>query len=205
AEYMDNPRVFMQPMLCQHCEHAPCETVCPVLATTHSTDGLNQMAYNRCVGTRYCANNCPYKVRRFNWYNYSEDRSDSFRARLFPQMEAHARLNMEEPLPMGFNPDVVVRSRGVMEKCTFCVHRIRRAQWAIKKDGRSEVRDGDVVTACQQACPADAINFGNLLDPKANVAIDHEMPRALSVLGEVGTRPAIAYLSTIWNPESVDS
>jgi molybdopterin-containing oxidoreductase family iron-sulfur binding subunit len=205
AEYMDNPRVFMQPMLCQHCTQAPCETVCPVLATTHSTDGLNQMAYNRCVGTRYCANNCPYKVRRFNWYNYSEDRSDGFLARIFPEMGEHARLNIEEPLPMAFNPEVVVRSRGVMEKCTFCVHRIRKAQWQITKEGRSEVRDGDVVTACQQVCPADAIEFGNLLDEGAAVAVDHKSPRALSVLGEIGTEPAIAYLSSIWNTETVDN
>lgn len=204
AEYMDNPRVFMQPMLCQHCENAPCETVCPVAATNHSSDGLNQMAYNRCVGTRYCANNCPYKVRRFNWYNFSEDRSDTFLARVFPEMQEHARLNVADPLPMGFNPEVIVRSRGVMEKCTFCVHRIRAAQWQVKKEGRDRMRDGDVVTACQQACPADAIDFGNLLDEGATVAVDHQSPRALSVLGEVGTRPSVAYLSSIWNTESTE-
>jgi molybdopterin-containing oxidoreductase family iron-sulfur binding subunit len=205
SEYMDNPRVLMQPMLCQHCENAPCETVCPVAATMHSSDGLNQMAYNRCVGTRYCANNCPYKVRRFNWYNYSEDRSDSFLARIFPEMEEHARLNIEEPLPLGMNPDVLVRSRGVMEKCTFCVQRIRRAQWQVKKEGRSELRDGDVVTACQQVCPADAIKFGNLVDENAVVAKDHASPRAVSPLKEVGTESSIAYLSSVWNVDAEEA
>lgn len=202
SEYMDNPRVVMQPMLCQHCENAPCETVCPVAATMHSSDGLNQMAYNRCVGTRYCANNCPYKVRRFNWYNYSEDRSDFFLARIFPEMEEHARLNIEEPLPLGMNPDVLVRSRGVMEKCTFCVQRIRKAKWQVKAEGRSELRDGDVVTACQQACPADAIKFGNLLDEQAVVAKDHRSPRAVSPLAEIGTESSIAYLSSVWNTDA---
>ncbi|MFP4597213.1 MAG: 4Fe-4S dicluster domain-containing protein [Persicimonas sp.] len=201
SEYMDNPRVIMQPMLCQHCENAPCETVCPVLATMHSSDGLNQMAYNRCVGTRYCSNNCPYKVRRFNWYNYSEDRSDGFLARLFPELEDHNRLNVEEPLPLGMNPDVTVRSRGVMEKCTFCVQRIRRAKWQVKKEGRG-LRDGDVVTACQQACPADAINFGNLLDERAAVAKDHGVGRALSPLAEIGTESSIAYLTSVRNTDA---
>ncbi len=205
AEYMDNPRVLHQPMLCQHCEHAPCETVCPVAATMHSSDGLNQMAYNRCVGTRYCSNNCPYKVRRFNWYNYSQDRSDSFMARFFPEMKEHARLNVAEPLPLGMNPEVIVRSRGVMEKCTFCVQRIRRAKWQAKKEGRSKLHDGDVVTACQQVCPADAIKFGNLLDEQAVVTQNHRSPRALAVLADVGTRPSIAYLSSIWNTQTEEA
>lgn len=205
AKYMDNPQVFMQPMLCQHCENAPCETVCPVVATTHSSDGLNQMTYNRCVGTRYCANNCPYKVRRFNWYNFTEDRSEGFLADIFPEMKEHARMNAQDPLPMGFNPEVVVRSRGVMEKCTFCVHRIRKAQWQIKKEGRDKVRDGDVQTACQQVCPADAIKFGNLIDEQAAVSVDHKSPRALSVLGEVGMRPSIVYLSDILNNEPANT
>jgi len=205
AEYMDNPRVFMQPMLCQHCENAPCETVCPVGATTHSTDGLNQMAYNRCVGTRYCANNCPYKVRRFNWYNFQEDRSDTFLARVFPEMLEHSRMNAADPLPLSQNPEVIVRSRGVMEKCTFCVQRIRKAQWQVKKEGRDQIRDGEVVTACQQACPAEAIQFGNVLDEGATVAVDHNSPRALFVLAEIGVRPSIAYMASIWNTDAPSS
>src|SRR5690554_238078 len=205
AEYMDNPRVFMQPMLCQHCENAPCETVCPVGATTHSSDGLNQMAYNRCVGTRYCANNCPYKVRRFNWYNFQEDRADTFLAKVFPEMVEHAQMNAVDPLPMAHNPEVIVRSRGVMEKCTFCVHRLRKATWQVKKEGRDQIRDGDVMTACQQACPADAIHFGNLLDEGAAVAVDHNSPRALTVLEEIGVRPSIVYMSSIWNTDNAES
>ncbi|MFW5967623.1 MAG: 4Fe-4S dicluster domain-containing protein [Persicimonas sp.] len=201
SEFMDNPRVLMQPMLCQHCENAPCETVCPVLATMHSSDGLNQMAYNRCVGTRYCSNNCPYKVRRFNWYNYATDRSDGFLARLFPEMEEHADLNVKEPLPLSFNPDVTVRSRGVMEKCTFCVQRIRRAKWQAKAENRG-LREGDVVTACQQVCPAEAIEFGNLMDEDDQVAQDHADERALRPLAEIGTESSIAYLTRVYNTEA---
>lgn len=202
ADYMDNPRVVNQPMLCQHCEHAPCETVCPVSATMHSTDGLNQMAYNRCVGTRYCANNCPFKVRRFNWYNYATDRSDSIFARIYPEMKDHARLNIAEPLPMGFNPDVTVRARGVMEKCTFCVQRIRRAGVERRKEGRTEVRDGEVIPACQQTCPADAIVFGNLSDPESTVAKQHAAQRALSPLQEIGVHSSVAYLTSVFNTKS---
>src|SRR6185369_9002054 len=129
------PEVLHQPMMCQHCENAPCETVCPVLATVHSSEGLNQQVYNRCVGTRYCANNCPTKVRRFNWFDYPHD-------------DPVARMVL--------NPDVVVRSRGVMEKCSFCVQRIQEGKATAAKEGR-KVRDGDVLTACQESCPAQAI------------------------------------------------
>jgi molybdopterin-containing oxidoreductase family iron-sulfur binding subunit len=199
AEHLSNPRVVYQPMMCQHCESAPCETVCPVLATMHSSDGLNQMAYNRCVGTRYCANNCPFKVRRFNWYNYGVDRADSFLARLYPELREHSRYNAVQPLPMGYNPEVTVRARGVMEKCTFCVQRIRRAKWEVQRQGRDKMRDGDVVTACQESCPADAISFGNLVDAESMVAKHHASPRALAPLGELGVESSVAYLTNVLN------
>lgn len=204
SEYLDETRVVFQPMMCQHCENAPCETVCPVLATMHSSDGLNQMAYNRCVGTRYCSNNCPFKVRRFNWYNYSTDRSEEVFAKIYPELKKHGRYNMAEPLQMAFNPEVTVRSRGVMEKCTFCVHRIRRAKWQAKKEGRTRMVDGDVVTACQQSCPADAITFGNLVDESSQVAQKHALARALSPLGEIGVESSVAYLTRVVNAEKVD-
>ena len=204
SHHMDNPRTVNQPMMCQHCEHAPCETVCPVSATMHSHDGLNQMAYNRCVGTRYCANNCPYKVRRFNWYNYQkpgpfEGSTGNPLAALFPEMKEHERLNVEEPLPRGYNPDVTVRARGVMEKCTFCVQRIRRAAVDRRKEGRTKVHDGDVVTACQQSCPADAISFGNIADPESAVGKQHADKRALAALAELGVHPSVAYLTQVNN------
>lgn len=199
SDHLTNPRVVYQPMMCQHCENAPCETVCPVLATMHSTDGLNQMAYNRCVGTRYCSNNCPFKVRRFNWYNYGVDRTDSFLARLYPELKEHGRYNAVQPLPMGMNPEVTVRARGVMEKCTFCVQRIRRAKWEVQRQGRQRMRDGDVVTACQESCPAEAITFGNLVDAESAVAKNHASPRALAPLGEIGVESSVAYLTNVLN------
>lgn len=199
---MSDLRAVNQPMLCQHCERAPCETVCPVSATTHSEDGLNQMTYNRCVGTRYCSNNCPFKVRRFNWYNYSRDRGDGIMARISPELEEHGRLNAEEPLPMGLNPDVTVRSRGVMEKCTFCVQRIRRAKWQMQEEGREEYLEDDVVTACEQACPADAINFGNIgKGSDHQVRKDHDSERAVSPLATLNVESSIAYLTDIRNTE----
>ncbi len=201
GEYLDKPRVVMQPMLCQHCDKAPCESVCPVVATMQSNDGLNQMAYNRCVGTRYCANNCPYKVRRFNWFNYGENREDSFFARLYPELKEHGRLNQEEPLNLAFNPDVTVRARGVMEKCTFCVQRIRRGKWEIMKEGRRRFKDGEVVTACQQSCPADAITFGNMVDDEHEVAQQHAEDRAMYALDDLLTKPAVAYLTSVWNTD----
>ncbi len=201
ADYLEEPRVVWQPMMCQHCENAPCETVCPVSATMHSSDGLNQMVYNRCVGTRYCANNCPFKVRRFNWYNYSQDRSDSFFARLYPELKEHARLNIAEPLGKGMNPEVTVRSRGVMEKCTFCVQRIRRAKWQLRKENRTEYRDGDVVTACQEACPAGAIAFGNLADENSAVSKLHVSKRAHTPLKDIGVGSSVAYLTRVLNSD----
>jgi len=174
--------VFHQPMPCQHCENAPCETVCPVNATVHSEDGLNVMAYNRCVGTRYCSNNCPYKVRYFNWYNYAEP-DGKYEA--FP-----------EPLSMLLNPDVTVREKGVMEKCTFCVQRIRGAQNQARLENRN-VRDGDIVTACQATCPSEAIVFGDLNDRHSRVFELAGNPRGYHVLAGLNTKPAITYLARV--------
>jgi molybdopterin-containing oxidoreductase family iron-sulfur binding subunit len=140
------------PMMCQQCEAAPCETVCPVGATNHTPDGLNSQVYNRCIGSRYCSANCPYKVRYFNWYNYPEQE------KAWP-----------EPLPMQLNPDLTVRTKGVMEKCTFCVQRLTDARNTARNEGRG-VRDGEVLTACAQSCPTGAITFGNLSDPHSEVA-----------------------------------
>ncbi|MFI5345557.1 MAG: 4Fe-4S dicluster domain-containing protein [Elusimicrobiota bacterium] len=166
-----NPDVAFQPMLCQHCDDAPCETVCPVLATVHSTEGLNMQVYNRCVGTRYCANNCPYKVRRFNWFDYSHE-------------------NLLQSLVL--NPDVTVRSRGVMEKCSFCVQRIYTAKFTADSEGRA-VKDGDVIPACAQSCPAEAIVFGDLNDPNSKVTRVARENHSYRVLEELGTGPSVFY------------
>ncbi|MFK7973038.1 MAG: TAT-variant-translocated molybdopterin oxidoreductase [Bacteroidia bacterium] len=188
----ENPDVVFQPMLCQHCDNAPCETVCPVLATIHSHEGLNQMAYNRCVGTRYCANNCPYKVRRFNWFNYYN--GDQF-ADVNPAQNELGRLVL--------NPDVTVRFRGVMEKCSFCVQRLQDGKLRAKIDGNSSLvkpKDGDIKTACQQSCPTGAIVFGDLNDPESAVSkLYKNNSRAYHALEEVKVLPSVAYLSKIRN------
>jgi molybdopterin-containing oxidoreductase family iron-sulfur binding subunit len=171
-----------EPMLCQQCGSAPCEPVCPVFAAYHTPDGLNGQVYNRCVGTRYCSNNCPYKVRYFNWYNYAE-RGGTYEA--FP-----------EPLSMLLNPDVTVREKGVMEKCTFCVQRIRGAQNQARLENRA-VRDGDIVTACQQTCPSEAIVFGDLNDRSSRVYELAGNPRGYHVLAGLNTKPAITYLARV--------
>ena len=173
------PQVVHQPMLCQHCDAAPCENVCPVNATSHSPDGLNQMTYNRCVGTRYCANNCPYKVRRFNFLEYNGHK--------------------QEPETLVFNPEVTVRPRGVMEKCTFCVQRIQDGRIRAKLAHRP-LRDGDIQPACAAACPSDAILFGDLNDPGSRVAQLAKAVRGYQVLAELGVRPAITYLAQVKNP-----
>ena len=205
----DNPEVVFQPMLCQHCNNAPCETVCPVAATTHSTEGLNQMTYNRCIGTRYCANNCPYKVRRFNWFKYHDN-------------EQFAGVNPAMNSDLGkmvLNPDVTVRSRGVMEKCSFCVQRIQAGKLSAKKE-RRPVKDGEVVTACQASCSTGAIVFGDMNNPESKISKllqirpiydeaskkyvndkDADNPRAYSVLEEIGVRPNIFYLAKVRNRE----
>ena len=184
----ENPEVVFQPMLCQHCNHAPCETVCPVAATTHSSEGLNMMAYNRCVGTRYCANNCPYKVRRFNWFKYSDNDQFDF--------------NMNNELGrMVLNPDVIVRSRGVMEKCTMCVQRIQYGELEAKKAGRRPA-DGEISTACAQACPTQAITFGDYNDPNSRLSAESKDPRAYHVLEELNVQPSIYYQTKVRNKET---
>lgn len=184
-ENMDNVSVVYQPMLCQHCNHAPCETVCPVLATVHSSEGLNQMAYNRCVGTRYCANNCPYKVRRFNWFNYWNDsRFDNYLNNEFTQL--------------ALNPDVTARSRGVMEKCSMCVQRIQAGKLHAKLEKRP-LKDGDIKMACQQTCPTNAIIFGDANDPESEVYKALKSERTYYVLEEISTKPSIGYQTKVRN------
>ncbi len=195
----ENPQVVFQPMLCQHCQHAPCENVCPVLATTHSSEGLNQQAYNRCFGTRYCANNCPHKVRRFNWFNYAYSNwyGENPKER-FPHNPAADELGR-----LVLNPDVTVRASGTMEKCTFCVQRLQAAKLKAKMEGRP-LKDGEAKTACQQSCPTDAIIFGNLKDENSEVAKyfgPERYDRSYFVIEEVKTYPSIAYMLKVRNQD----
>jgi Fe-S-cluster-containing dehydrogenase component len=183
------PQVAYQPLMCQHCNHAPCETVCPVAATTHSNEGLNMMTYNRCIGTRYCANNCPYKVRRFNWFQYHNGSQD------FSTNPANDDLGR-----MVLNPDVVVRDRGVMEKCSFCVQGIQAAKLKAKKAGR-KVADDEVQSACAEACPTNAIVFGDLNDKESWVAAISKDERSYHLLEEVGVQPNVFYMTKVRNVE----
>jgi Fe-S-cluster-containing dehydrogenase component/anaerobic selenocysteine-containing dehydrogenase len=189
---VEDPVAVHQPMMCQHCANAPCETVCPVLATTTSSEGINQQVYNRCIGTRYCANNCPYKVRRFNWYNYTGDESYNLN-----RDQTYAPMNNSLGR-LVLNPDVVVRSRGVMEKCSLCVQRIQLAK-NIALQGKRELADGDIKTACQQACPTEAIVFGDLKDPNSKASQLRRAQRHYQVLEDLGTRPNVGYLKKVRN------
>ncbi|MBI3394485.1 MAG: 4Fe-4S dicluster domain-containing protein [Spirochaetia bacterium] len=182
----ENPDVAFQPMLCQQCENAPCENVCPVAATTHSHEGLNVMTYNRCIGTRYCANNCPFKVRRFNYFEYWNwwDGLDR---------------KLKSPMQLGLNPDVAVRVRGVMEKCTFCIHRITAARHEMRVRGDKRIQDGTVKTACQEVCPTNAITFGDIHDKTSDVSRLAADARGYKVLDFLGVGPSITYLAKIRN------
>ncbi|TKG91175.1 4Fe-4S dicluster domain-containing protein [Puteibacter caeruleilacunae] len=186
SENPENPKTYHQPVMCQHCDNAPCENVCPVSATMHSNEGLNQMVYNRCVGTRYCINNCPYKVRRFNWFKYANNEKFDF--------------NVNNDLgKMVLNPDVTVRSRGVVEKCSLCVQRIQEKKLEAKLENR-QLNDGEIQPACMQTCPADAIVFGDLKDPESRISKLFEHPRNYHLIEELHTLPSVGYLTKIRNP-----
>jgi len=196
---VEEPQTLFEPMLCQHCENAPCETVCPFVATMHSADGLNQQVYNRCVGTRYCANNCPFKVRRFNFWEYGKKQESAFFRWLVPRIRRAADLNTRAPMQMKNNPEVTVRSRGVMEKCSFCIQRIRAAGAQATRDGKTKEHfpDGAVVPACMEACPTGAITFGDVNNPGSRVASMAAHPRAMRLLDAVGVKPSISYLTKV--------
>ena len=188
-----SPKVISQPMPCQHCENAPCEPVCPVAATSHDTEGLNVMTYNRCVGTRYCANNCPFKVRRFNYFDYTKSGDlyvDEF------------SKNRQKTLSLQRNPDVTVRYRGVMEKCTYCTQRIQEAKMKARRENRdpNNLTDKDVTSACAQTCPSEAITFGNINDKNSKIYAMKNLDRNYTLLDILNARPRTSYLAKIRNP-----
>ncbi len=187
----DHPATVHQPVMCQHCDNAPCENVCPVSATNHSNEGINQMSYNRCIGTKYCINNCPYRVRRFNWFGYVNNK----------EFDYHQNSQLGK---MVLNPDVTVRERGVVEKCSFCVQRIQQAKQDAKLENR-QIRDGEIKTACEQACPADALVFGNLNDPESRVSQLFKQQRKYHLLEELHTLPSVGYLTKVRNREQGES
>ncbi|TWU49567.1 TAT-variant-translocated molybdopterin oxidoreductase [Rubripirellula reticaptiva] len=191
----DNADVVQEPVACMHCETAPCEQVCPVAATVHTDEGLNAMAYNRCIGTRYCANNCPFKVRRFNYFNYNAEVGVGYGIDAYPSAIEKANRKLQA---LVMNPDVTVRGRGVMEKCTYCVQRIEKGKITARKEDR-KVQDGDIVTACQSACPTNAINFGNIADPESIVAKKRKDVRSYGMLGQLNVKPRTEYLARVRN------
>ena len=196
-------QTVFQPMLCQHCDNAPCENVCPVAATNHSSEGLNQMTYNRCIGTRYCANNCPYKVRRFNWADYTGADSFKHNQDIFEDNAAIMMMN-EDLTRMVLNPDVTVRSRGVIEKCSFCVQRLQEGKLKAKKADRP-LTDKDVKTACQQACAADAIVFGNVNNSQSDISKtrkENEL-RLYYVQEQIHVMPNVSYLAKVRNTDHI--
>jgi Fe-S-cluster-containing dehydrogenase component len=200
---LENPDVVFQPMMCQHCDNAPCENVCPVAATNHSSEGLNQMTYNRCIGTRYCANNCPYKVRRFNWLDYTG--ADSFPDNQKPLLGSYLNesvMQMNDDLTrMVLNPDVTVRSRGVIEKCSFCVQRLQAAKLDAKK-AQDPTMVRNVKVACAQACPSDCITFGNVNDPESEVSkARSDKHRAFYVMEQLHVLPNVSYLGKVRNTD----
>jgi len=205
---LDNPddvQVVFQPMLCQHCDNAPCENVCPVSATNHSSEGLNQMTYNRCIGTRYCANNCPFKVRRFNWADYTG--SDSFPDNQEGIVDDSVLMMNDDLTRMVLNPDVTVRSRGVIEKCSFCVQRLQEGKLKAKKENRPLKDMEDVKTACQQSCPTEAIVFGNVNDKESRIRTTREdsKQRLFYALEELHVLPNVNYLAKIRNSSEINA
>jgi molybdopterin-containing oxidoreductase family iron-sulfur binding subunit len=206
ADNLDDLNVVFMPMLCQHCDNAPCENVCPVNATNHSSEGLNQMTYNRCIGTRYCANNCPYKVRRFNWADYMG--ADSFADNQKDILDDSVMMMNDDLTRMVLNPDVTVRSRGVIEKCSFCVQRLQEGKLKAKKANRplETGADGkwDIKTACQQACPTNAIVFGNVNDKKSPISVirnEEQTNRVFYTLEQIHVLPNVSYLAKIRNTD----